>query len=251
MKMPDGSIRDLLRGLPVFDTDLPDFQPDQAPGDPVALFTEWLAAAVAAEVPEPHVMSLATVAVDGRPASRMLILKDVEPEGRWYFASTSTSRKGRELADRPYAALGFYWPRQGRQIRIGGRVEPASSERSRADFLARPPASRMEGLVGRQSEVLTDPAELAAALDTARAEVEADPQRVAPAWTLYGLLADEVEFWQGDRDRLAHPAALSARGPAVVAAAALALTVVTVDVARLPPIHGAASWFRCVSVPII
>ena len=60
--MPDGSIRDLLRGLPVFDTDLPGFQPDQAPGDPVALFTEWLAAAVAAEVPEPHVMSLATVA---------------------------------------------------------------------------------------------------------------------------------------------------------------------------------------------
>src|SRR6201996_2398067 len=157
--MTDGSVRDLLRGLLFFASDLPDFQPDQAPDDPVALFTDWLAAAIAAGVPEPHVMSLATVAVDGRPSSRMLILKDVEPAGRWYFASTSTSRKGRELADRPYAALGFYWPRQGRQIRIGGRVEPAGRERSQADFLARPPASRMEGLVGRQSEVLADPAE--------------------------------------------------------------------------------------------
>jgi pyridoxamine 5'-phosphate oxidase len=199
--MPDDSIRDLLRGLPVFATDLPDFKPDQAPGDPVALFTDWLAAAIAAGVPEPHVMSLATVAGDGRPSSRMLILKDVEPAGRWYFASTSTSRKGQELAGRPYAALGFYWPLLGRQIRISGRVEPAAAERSRADFLARPPASRMEGLVGRQSEVLTDPADLAAALATARAEVEADPDLAAPAWTLYGLLADEVEFWQGDRDR--------------------------------------------------
>ena len=199
--MTDGSVRDLLRGLPVFASDLPDFQPDQAPDDPVALFTDWLAAAIAAGVPEPHVMSLATVAVDGRPSSRMLILKDVEPAGRWYFASTSTSRKGRELADRPYAALGFYWPLLGRQIRIGGRVEPAGAERSRADFLARPPASRMEGLVGRQSEVLADPADLSAALATARAEVEADPGLAAPAWTLYGLLADEVEFWQGDRNR--------------------------------------------------
>ena len=199
--MADGPIRDLLRGLPVFAGELPDFHPDQAPGDPVDLFADWLAAAIAAQVPEPHVMSLATVAVDGRPSSRMLILKDVEPEGRWYFASTSTSRKGRELAERPYAALGFYWPQMGRQIRIGGRVEPAGRERSQADFLARPPASRMEGLVGRQSDVLANPAELAAALDAARAEVEADPQRVAPAWTLYGLRADEVEFWQGDKDR--------------------------------------------------
>src|ERR1700761_9563406 len=167
MPMPDDSIRDLLRGLPVFATDLPGFKPDQAPGHPVALFPDWLAAAIAAGVPEPHGMSRATVAVDGRPSSRMLILKDVEPAGRWYFASTSTSRKGRELAERPYAALGFYWPQMGRQIRIGGRVEPAGRERSQADFLARPPASRMEGLVGRQSEVLADPADLSAALATA------------------------------------------------------------------------------------
>src|ERR1700760_1051120 len=149
--MTDGSVRDLLRGLPVFASDLPDFQPDQAPDDPVALFTDWLAAAVAAGVPEPHVMSLATGAVDGRPASRMLILKDVEAGGRWYFPSTSTSRKGRELADRPYAALGFYWPRLGRQLRIGGRVEPAGRESSRADLPARPPASRVGRVGGRQS----------------------------------------------------------------------------------------------------
>ena len=199
--MADDSIRDLLRGLPVFAGDLPDFHPDQAPGDPVAHFADWLAAAIAAQVPEPHVMSLATVAVDGRPSSRMLILKDVEPEGRWCFASTSTSRKGRELADRPYAALGFYWPGQGRQIRIRGEVTPASAERSAADFLARSPGSRAETLAGRQSEVLADAADQKAAIADAQERIAADPHVVAPAWTLYGLLADEVEFWQFDLDR--------------------------------------------------
>lgn len=135
----EGPIRDLLRRLSVFDTDLPGL----APADPVTLFTEWLAAAVTAGIPEPHAMSLATADADGRPSSRVLICKDVEPQGCWFFASSSTSRKGRELAAQPHAALGFYWPGQGRQIRIRGRVTPASPERSAADFLARPaPASR-------------------------------------------------------------------------------------------------------------
>jgi pyridoxamine 5'-phosphate oxidase len=194
-------IRDLLRRLAVFDTDLSSFEPDVAPADPVTLFTEWLAAAVAAGVPEPHAMSLATADPDGRPSSRVLICKDVEPQGCWFFASSSTSRKGRELAAQPYAALGFYWPGQGRQIRIRGAVTPASPERSAADFLARPPGSRVEGLAGRQSDVLTNAADQQAAIAAAQERIAADPQAVAPTWTLYGLLADEVEFWQADRDR--------------------------------------------------
>jgi pyridoxamine 5'-phosphate oxidase len=197
----EGTVRDLLRQLPVFDTDLPVFEPGLAPADPVTLFTEWLAAAVTAGVPEPHAMSLATADTDGRPSSRVLICKDVEPQGCWFFASSSTSRKGRELAAQPHAALGFYWPGQGRQIRICGNVTPASPERSAADFLARPPGSRVEGLVGRQSDILADTADQQAAIAAAQERIAADPQVVAPAWTLYGLLADEVEFWQADRDR--------------------------------------------------
>jgi pyridoxamine 5'-phosphate oxidase len=199
--VPEGPVRDLLRRLPVFDTDLPVFEPGLAPADPVTLFTEWLAAAIRAGVPEPHAMSLATVDASGHPSSRVLICKDVEPQGCWYFASSSTSRKGRELAVRPHAALCFYWPRQGRQIRIRGEATPASPGRSAADFLARPPGSRVEGLVGRQSDILADPADQDAAVAAARERMAADPQVVAPAWTLYGVLADEIEFWQADRDR--------------------------------------------------
>jgi pyridoxamine 5'-phosphate oxidase len=198
---PDEPVRNLLRRLAVFDTDLPGFETEHAPADPVTLFTQWLGAAISAGVPEPHVMSLATADADGRPSSRMLICRDVEPQGRWFFASSSSSRKGRELAACPHAALGFYWPRQGRQIRIRGQVTAANAERSAADFLARSPGSRAEGLVGHQSDILADPADQPAAIAEARARIAADPQLVAPAWTLYGLLAGEVEFWQGDRDR--------------------------------------------------
>lgn len=197
----DVPVRELLRRLPVFATDLPGFRPDHAPADPVTLFMEWFAAAVAAGVPEPHAMSLATSDAEGQPSIRVLICKDVEPEGRWFFASSSTSRKGRELAARPHAALGFYWPKQGRQIRIRGAVTPAGAERSAADFLARSAGSRVEGLVGRQSEILADPGDLAAAVEAARTRLEADARLVPPHWTLYGVLAQEVEFWQADRDR--------------------------------------------------
>jgi pyridoxamine 5'-phosphate oxidase len=200
--MPDVSVRDLLRRLPAFDTDLlPDFEPGLAPADPVTLFTEWFAAAIAAGVPEPHAMSLATAGADGRPSSRVLVCKDVEPEGRWFFASSSTSPKGRELAVQPHAALGFYWPQQGRQIRIRGEVTAATAERSAADFLARTPGSRAESLAGRQSDVLADAADQRAAIADAQERIAADPHVVAPAWTLYGLLAGEAEFWQFDRDR--------------------------------------------------
>jgi pyridoxamine 5'-phosphate oxidase len=200
--MPEVSFRDLLRRLPAFDTDLlPDFEPGLAPADPVTLFTEWFAAAIAAGVPEPHAMSLATADADGRPSSRVLVCKDVEPGGRWFFASSSTSPKGRQLAARPRAALGFYWPQQGRQIRIRGEVTAASAERSAADFLARTPGSRAEALAGRQSEVLADPADQKAAIADAQERIAADADVVAPDWTLYGLLADEIEFWQFDQDR--------------------------------------------------
>jgi pyridoxamine 5'-phosphate oxidase len=198
---PERQVRDMLRRIPVFDTELPCFRLDLAPADPVTLFIEWLATAIESGVAEPHAMSLATADAEGRPSSRVLICKDVEPEGRWFFASSSTSRKGRELAARQHAALGFYWPQQGRQVRIRGAVMPADAERSAADFLARPPGSRVEGLVGRQSEILADPDDLSAAIAAARTRVEADPHLVAPAWTLYGLLAQEVEFWQADRER--------------------------------------------------
>ena len=139
---------------------MPEFDPGAAPDDPVTLFLRWLEAAIGDAVPAPHAMTLATADDQGRPSSRVLICKDVDGEGRWYFASGAASGKGRDLAVNPHAAVSFWWPQQGRQIRIRGAVVPAGQQASAADFLARPPASRAEALTGRQSEPLGDPAEL-------------------------------------------------------------------------------------------
>jgi pyridoxamine 5'-phosphate oxidase len=194
-------LRDLLRSQQVFPAGMPEFDPDAVPDDPVTLFLGWLEAAIQEAVPAPHTMTLATADDQGRPSSRVLICKDVDGDGRWYFASGAASGKGRDLAVNPHAALSFFWPQQGRQIRIRGTAVPAGRQASAADFLARPPASRAEALIGCQSEPLDDLAELDQAFGQALARVSADPGLVAPGWTLYVLTAGEAEFWQGDLQR--------------------------------------------------
>jgi len=193
-------LRALLRGLEVFSGDLPAFDTSHLPVDPHELFIDWLLAAVRDGVREPHAMTLSTADATGDPTARVLILKDVSPEG-WQFASDSGSRKGRDLAARPAAALTFYWPGLARQVRVQGRVEPASAADSAADFLTRSRAARAEALLGRQSTPLPDPATRDEAVHAAAERIEADPGLVAPGWTLYTLRADRVEFWQGNQER--------------------------------------------------
>jgi pyridoxamine 5'-phosphate oxidase len=195
------NIRDLLRALPVFPAELPEFDARSAPGDPVTLFQMWLGDAIKGQVLGPQAVTLATADGAGRVSSRVLLCKDVDEAGRWYFASSSGSMKGRELAISPHAALSFYWPQQGRQIRIRGTAAPAGSQASAADFLALSPASRAESLTGRQSQPLESLTELDEALRRAQAEIDANPGLIAPAWTLYAVSADEVEFWQADQER--------------------------------------------------
>ena len=154
------TVRDLLRGLPVFDRPLPAFDTELVPSEPSALFLSWLHAAIDAGVSEPHAMTLSTVDAEGRPDARVLILKDIDADG-WQFATATTSAKGTQLAARPHAALSFHWREQGRQVRVRGAVTAADPGVSAADFLAKPDGSRIAGLVGRQSAVLEDPRKLA------------------------------------------------------------------------------------------
>ncbi|MFF3452290.1 pyridoxal 5'-phosphate synthase [Streptomyces sp. NPDC002667] len=193
-------LHDLLRSLRVWDAELPSFDPAAAPAEPLALFTEWFARAAAAGQTEPHTMSLATTDEDGLPDVRIVMLHGADEDG-WAFASHVTSRKGRQLAARPYAALGFYWPALGRQIRLRGPVEAASPEESLADLHARSTGALAAALVGRQSEVLPSRAELDRASDAAWQRAESTPDAPAPTWTLYRLRPDEVEFFQGDARR--------------------------------------------------
>ncbi|MEV7533793.1 pyridoxal 5'-phosphate synthase [Streptomyces hydrogenans] len=189
-----------LRSLRVWDTDLPAFDPATAPEEPLALFHAWFLAAVAAGQTEPHTLSLATAGADGRPDVRTVMLHDADDRG-WHFASHATSAKGRQLADRPEAALGFYWPVQGRQVRVRGPVTTASHEEAYADLHARTTGALAAALTGRQSEVLDSPAALAEASEAAWARAEAEPDADAPTWTLYVVEPAEVEFFQGDARR--------------------------------------------------
>ncbi|MFI8425563.1 pyridoxal 5'-phosphate synthase [Streptomyces sp. NPDC085479] len=189
-----------LRSLRVWDSELPAFDPDTAPAEPLALFHDWFLAAVAAGQTEPHTLSLATAGEDGRPDVRTVMLHDADARG-WHFASHATSAKGRQLAARPEAALGFYWPVQGRQVRVRGHVTTASREEAYADLHARTTGALAAALTGRQSELLDSPGTLAAASDAAWRRAEAEPDADAPTWTLYVVEPAEVEFFQGDARR--------------------------------------------------
>jgi pyridoxamine 5'-phosphate oxidase len=189
-----------LRALPSLAGPLPAFDPSEAPADPDVLFERWLAEAIEAGVTEPHAMTLSTVDPSGRPAARVLILKALE-DGRWAFATGSSSRKGKDLANTPFAALTFYWPAFGRQVRVRGAVETADAGDSAADFLGRSAAARGAGLLGNQSTPVASLDVRDRELDEATERAAADPSLVAPEWTVYRVVADEVEFWQGDERR--------------------------------------------------
>ncbi|RSS82320.1 pyridoxal 5'-phosphate synthase [Streptomyces sp. WAC06614] len=189
-----------LRAARVWDIDLPRFDPAGAPADPVALFHEWFVHAAKAGQPEPHTMSLATADAAGRPDVRTLMLHDADARG-WHFASHSTSAKGRQLAARPQAALGFYWPAVARQVRIRGRVTDLGAEAGRAELAVRSRGALAAALTGRQSEVLGSVEELAEASAAAWERAGTEPDAPAPTWTAYVLEPAEVEFFQGDAQR--------------------------------------------------
>jgi hypothetical protein len=128
-----GTMREMLRGLPVFPDRLPEFDVRAAPGDPVTLFLSWLGEAVRDGVLGPHAMTLATADATGRVSSRVLICKDVDEGGRWYFASDSASVKGRDLAVNPRAS------RDARSASAAGPPQPAAPPARRTSWPGRPP----------------------------------------------------------------------------------------------------------------
>ncbi|OBG41371.1 pyridoxamine 5'-phosphate oxidase [Mycolicibacter heraklionensis] len=198
-------MRNLLRGLPVLVGAAPEFDPAQAPADPVALFVQWLLHAVDSGIVEAHAMTLSTVGTAtgtdrARPSARVLILKDVDAAG-WHFGVSSASRKGADLARNPAVSLTFYWPALGRQVRVDGMALPDPPAVTADDFLARSQGARAMVLTGRQSEPYADPAEISEALAKANLELERSPTLVPAEWVSYAVRADAVEFWQAEASR--------------------------------------------------
>ncbi|TXN28561.1 pyridoxine/pyridoxamine 5'-phosphate oxidase [Lacisediminihabitans profunda] len=198
--MTDESWRDRLRGLRVFGGELPAFAPDAVPENPLALFSEWLDLAIESGVSQPHAMAIATVGGEGAPSARTLLLKDLDADALW-FATMSTSQKGRELAANPRAALLFYWREQGRQVRVTGDAEAGPRALSESDFLQRSPNARVVASAGNQSDVLPGLGEFDTAVAKSRRAIETDPEFVPEGWTAFRLRPVAIEFWQATRDR--------------------------------------------------
>ena len=168
--------------------------------DPLQQFEQWLNEAIAAEVPEPNAMTLATVASNLRPSTRVVLIKGLDARGLvWY--TNYDSRKGHELAGNPYAALQFHWVELERVVRIEGVVEKISESESDAYFKSRPLDSRIGAWASPQSQVIAGRSILVANAAKYAAQFILNPPR-PPHWGGFRLVPDTLEFWQGRKSRL-------------------------------------------------
>lgn len=172
------------------------------PPTPFPLFTAWLDEVAAAELPEPNAMVVATATPDGRPSSRIVLLKDCDHDG-FVFYTNHGSRKGRELAANPAVSLLFPWHALGRQVIVTGCAERVSPARTAAYFRSRPRGSRIGAWASEQSSVVGGREEL----DRRYAEAQAgfagiDDIPVPEFWGGYLVVPDAVEFWQGRENRM-------------------------------------------------
>lgn len=168
--------------------------------DPITQFAKWFGEALKAEIPEANAMSLSTVAPDGRPSSRIVLIKEFDQRGFSWFTNYE-SRKGQDLQHNQLAALLFFWSGLERQVRIEGRVERVSAEENDAYFHSRPLKSRIGAHASAQSQPIADRAALEARFTEAEAQFGTEPTRPAH-WGGYRLIPDTIEFWQGRSSRL-------------------------------------------------
>jgi pyridoxamine 5'-phosphate oxidase len=180
--------------------DLPDLT-----DDPIEMFERWLEQSVAAGVHEPNAMVLATSTPDGRPSSRMVLLKGVAADG-FVFFTNQASRKGEELAANAHCALLFPWHPLERQVRVEGVAEVLDEERVAAYFHSRPRGAQVGAWASAQSRPVASRAELAASYAQMQERFGADESDgevpVPPTWGGYRVVPEAVEFWQGRRSRM-------------------------------------------------
>jgi len=177
--------------------------PGPLPDALVAQFHELMARAIAAGEPEPTAMSLATVAGDGRPSVRIVLLKHLDRDGLVFYTNT-LSRKGRQLAGQAWAGTAMHWKHLDLQVQVRseGRVEPVSDQEADAYFQSRPRGSQIGAWASLQSEPLADPAQFQQRIAQAEDRFGDGPVPRPPHWSGYRLRPDRIEFWFGRPYRL-------------------------------------------------
>ena len=173
---------------------------DASEANPLQQFERWLTEAISAQVPEPNAMTVATVGSDLRPSTRVVLIKGYDAQGITWFTYYE-SRKGRELAGNPFAALQFHWVELERVVRIEGTVQRVSEAESDAYFHSRPLDSRIGAWASPQSQVIDGRTVLVTNAAKYAAKFMLQPPR-PPHWGGYRLQPERWEFWQGRKSRL-------------------------------------------------
>ncbi|KAI0822306.1 pyridoxamine 5'-phosphate oxidase [Trametes gibbosa] len=169
--------------------------------DPLAQFRAWFTAVAAqGTVREPEAMTLCTATVAGVPSARVVLLKQADARG-FVFYTNHTSRKGRELAANPHAALAFYWREVHRQVRVVGRAERVSRAESEEYFHSRPRGSQVGAWASRQSSAVAE-GEVQARADALAQRFGEGEVPLPDFWGGWRIVPDEVEFWLGKPSRL-------------------------------------------------
>ena len=194
-------IKNLIYKNPTLSGDYPDFNIEDAADHPINTFYEWFEHAVEREVSEPSAFVFSTVDASGHPSARIVNLRDMDREG-FIIGSNSESRKGLDMENNKNISMTFYWREVGRQIRIAGKVEIASEEENRRDFIKRNKTSKALSIIARQSEKLDSMDELDREMESALTLVEKDKEAYE-TWTLYKVIPESIEFFQARKD-LAH-----------------------------------------------
>ncbi|MCW6038024.1 pyridoxamine 5'-phosphate oxidase [Spirulina subsalsa FACHB-351] len=169
--------------------------------DPCQQFRLWLEQAIAAQLPEPNAMTLATASPEGQPFARMVLLKALDDQG-FVFFTNYTSYKGQQLSHNPQAALVFWWAQLERQVRIEGRVETVSPEESDQYFWSRPLNSQLGAWASEQSQVIPHRDILEQRLEALQQQYQEQIIPRPPHWGGYRLIPHTIEFWQGRPSRL-------------------------------------------------
>jgi pyridoxamine 5'-phosphate oxidase len=191
-----------VRIIPVEPFHYPPLDEAAVPADPMLLFTRWLDDVLAAGLPEPTAMVLATASAGGSPRARTVLLKEHGPAG-FVFYTNRTSTKGRHLAERPEACLVFPWYPIQRQVIVAGPVTPLSVSESEPYFHSRPHGSQLAAWASRQSSVLPSRAELDERfLEMERRWPEGTTVPMPDFWGGYRVRPDTMEFWQGQVNRM-------------------------------------------------